>query len=254
MPSLVSAVNRSIHILKAFETNDEYSLTELYTLLNLNKSTTHDILRTLCEHRFLLRNEETLRYRLGPALIRLGHLAHEQIDVRRISRPYMEALMQQTSKSVLLGTFFHNQITIVDKVDPIGMLHVSAAIGQQIPFSAGSFGKVFLAWKDEAEIDRLIHEKGLKIFTPSSIIDPVEYKEELAKVRRQGYAIDAREEFLLGVKAISVPLKDHKEVVAAMTIAGFTSRSHNEPSEATIGTITKAAKEISEKLGAVEPI
>ncbi|MCP4357812.1 MAG: IclR family transcriptional regulator [Chloroflexi bacterium] len=249
MPTMVSAVERAIQILKAFETNDEYSFTELHTLLSLNKSTAHDILRTLSEHRFLLRNEKTRRYRLGPALIRLGHLAHEQIDVRQIARPYMESLMQQTEKSVLLGTFYQNQITIVDKVDPVGTLHVSTAIGQQIPVTAGSFGKVFFAWKSEEEVERLLTKAGLRWFTPTSIIDPAVYKDELAKVRQQGYAIDDQEEYLLGVKAITVPLKNYKEVVAAMTIVGFTSRSVGEPSEETIMAVIQAATEISKQLG-----
>lgn len=251
MSSLVSAVDRAIQILKAFAANkDEYSLTELCGLLNLNKSTAHDILNTLCQHQFLLRDQQSRKYRLGPALIRLGHLAHEQMDIRRIARPYMEALMQQTSKSVLLGTFYNDHITVIDKVDPVGTLHVSAAIGQQIPFSAGSFGKVFLAWKNEAEVDTLLVERGLTAFTPASIVDPETYKTELAKVRQQGYAIDDQEEYLLGVKAISVPLRDFQGVAAAMTIAGFTSRSSHQPSQATISAITQAAVEISQQLGA----
>lgn len=251
MTTLVSAVDRAIQILKAFESKqDEYSLTELCNLLDLNKSTAHDILKTLCQHYFLLRNSKTRRYRLGPALIRLGHLAHEQMDVRRIARPYMEALMQQTSKSVLLGTFYSGQITIIDKVDPIGMLHVSAVIGQQIPFTAGSFGKVFLAWKNEAEVDRLITGHLAATLTLAKIANTNTYKKELAKVREQGYAIDDQEEYLLGVKAISVPLRDFHGVAAAMTIVGFTSRSSGEPSQPTIDAITKAAQEISKQLGA----
>jgi IclR family KDG regulon transcriptional repressor len=251
MTSLVSAVDRAIQILKAFEADkDEYSLTELCSLLNLNKSTAHDILNTLCQHQCLLRDVQSRKYRLGPTLIRLGHLAHEQMDIRRIARPYMEDLMRQTSKSVLLGTFYNGRITVIDKVDPVGRLHVSAAIGQQIPFSAGSFGKVFLAWQSEAEVDRLLADRGLTAFTPASIVDPVAYKTELVKVRGQGYAIDDQEEYLLGVKAISVPLRDFQEVVAALTIAGFTSRSSHQPSQATISAVTEAAVEISQQLGA----
>ena len=251
MPPLVSAVDRAIQILKAFETNqDAYSLTELCKLLELNKSTAHDILNTLCQHQFLWRNEDTLRYRLGPALVRLGHLAQEQMDIRRIARPHMEALMRQTSKSVLLGTFYNSGITIIDKVDPVGTLHVSAAIGQQIPLSAGSFGKVFLAWRGEEEVDNLLAEHPLTAYTPASIVDPTAYKQELARVRQQGYAIDDREEYLLGVKAISVPLRDFQGAVAALTIAGFTSRTAHQPSQATIAAITQAAVEISKQLGA----
>jgi DNA-binding IclR family transcriptional regulator len=251
MPSLVSAVDRAIQILKAFEANqDEYSLTELCTLFQLNKSTAHGILNTLCQYQFLLRNEKTRKYRLGAALIRLGHLAHEQMDIRQIARPFMEALMQQTAKSVLLGTFYHGQITIIDKVDPVGTLHVSAVVGQQIPFSAGSFGKVFLAWQPEDEIDRLLSQQRLLVYTPASIVEPQAYKNELAKVRQQGYAIDDQEEYLLGVKAVSVPLRDYQGVTAALTIVGFTSRSSGQPSQATITAITAAADEISKQLGA----
>lgn len=253
MASLVAAVDRAIQILKAFEANkDEYSLTELCQLFKLNKSTAHAILNTLCQYQFLLRDEKTRKYRLGPALIRLGHLAHEQLDIRRIARPYMEALMQQTNKSVLLGMFYNTRITLIDKVDPVGILHVSAVIGQQIPFSAGSFGKVFLAWKPEAEVDKLLAERPLTAYTPASIVDPVLYQKELAKVRGQGYAIDDQEEYLLGVKAISVPLRDFQGVTAAMSIVGFTLRSSGEPSQATINAITQAAADISQQLGWID--
>ena len=246
----VSAVERAIQILRAFERHDEYSLTELVALLGLNKSTAHGILQTLAENRFLQRDPETLRFRLGPALIRLGHLAHEQIDVRRVARPLMSALVQETGKSVLLGTFYGSRLTIIDKVDPVGTLHVSAAIGQQVPFSAGSFGRVFLAWLPDSEVDQLIAEHGLEAFTPASITDPVAYKTELARVRELGYAVDDTEEFLLGVRAVSVPLMGPEGVVAGLTVVGFTSRRGDQPGERAIKAAVGAANEISRQLGA----
>ncbi|MEZ5176662.1 MAG: IclR family transcriptional regulator [Acidimicrobiia bacterium] len=250
MVATVSAVERAIQIMRAFEHEDEYSLTELVGLLGLNKSTAFGILQTLAEHRFLTRDEHTLRYRLGPALIRLGFLAHEQTDVRRIATPYMESIVRELRKSVLLGTFHHDQLTIIDKVDPVGSLHVSAAIGQRIPFSAGSFGRVFLAWLPEARVDELIATHGLEAFTPASITDPNEYKAELALVRERGYAVDDTEEYLLGVRAVSVPLMGIDGVVAALTIVGFTSRSGDQPGELAIKAALAASKAISEQLGA----
>ncbi|MDH3306723.1 MAG: IclR family transcriptional regulator [Acidimicrobiia bacterium] len=246
----VSAVERAIQILLAFERHDEYSLTELVTLLGLNKSTAHGILQTLADNRFLRRDAETLRFRLGPALIRLGHLAHEQIDVRRVARPYMSALVQETRKSVLLGTFDAGRITFIDKVDPVGTLHVSAAIGQQVPFSVGSFGRVFLAWLPEGDVDQLIADHGLEAVTPASLTDPAEYKAELAKVREVGYAVDDTEEFLLGVRAVSVPLMGPDGVVAGLTVVGFTSRVGDQPGEPAIKAAVSAAHEISKQLGA----
>jgi DNA-binding IclR family transcriptional regulator len=246
----VSAVERAIQILRAFERHDEYSLTELVTQLGLNKSTAHGILQTLADNRFLRRDPETLRFRLGPALIRLGHLAHEQIDVRRVARPHMSALVQETRKSVLLGTFYGSRLTIIDKVDPVGTLHVSAAIGQQVPFSAGSFGRVFLAWLPDSDVDELLAAYGLEAFTPASITDPAAYKSELARVRELGYAVDDTEEFLLGVRAVSVPLMGPEGVVAGLTVVGFTSRTGDQPGEHAIKAAVEAANEISKELGA----
>ncbi len=250
MVAPVSAVERAIQILRAFERGEEYSLTELVTLLELNKSTAHGILQTLADNRFLSRDPETLRFRLGPALIHLGHLAHEQIDVRRVARPYMAELVAETRKSVLLGTFHNGRLTIIDKVDPVGTLHVSAAIGQQVPFSAGSFGRVFLAWLPEDDVDGLIATHGLEAFTPASITDPAVYKAELAKVRKLGYAVDDTEEFLLGVRAVSVPLMGPEGVVAGLTIVGFTSRTGDQPGERAIKAALAAGREISVQLGA----
>ncbi len=248
----VSAVERSIQILRAFESRDEYSLTELVALLSLNKSTAYGILQTLTDYRFLTRDPQTLRYRLGPALIRLGHLADEQTEVRGIARSHLELLVQKIRKSVLLGTLNEDRITIIDKVDPVGVLHVSAAIGQQIPFSAGSFGRVFLAWLPEERVDYLIKTYGLEAFTQSSITDPDAYKEELARVRECGYAVDDTEEYLPGVRAVSVPLSNADGVVAALTVVGFTSRSGNQPGEHAIKAALRAGREISEQLGGDE--
>lgn len=250
MVARVSAVDRAIQILRAFERHDEYSLTELVTLLGLNKSTAYGILQTLTDDRFLTRDPQTRRYRLGPALIRLGHLAYEQIDVRRVARPWMDRLVEETRKSVLLGTFHEDRLTIIDKVDPVGTLHVSAAIGQQVPFSAGSFGRVFLAWLPESRVDRLIAKHGLEAFTPASITDPDEYKAELARVRELGYAMDDTEEYLLGVRAVSVPLMGPDGVVAGLTVVGFTSRSEDQPGEQAIKAAVSTAHEISIQLGA----
>lgn len=246
----VSAVERAIQILRAFERHDDYSLTELVSLLSLNKSTAYGILQTLTDFRFLTRDPRTRRYRLGPALIRLGHLADVQTEIRAIARPHMELLVQKIRKSVLLGTLNEDQLTIVDKVDPVGILHVSAAIGQQIPFSAGSFGRVFLAWLPDDRVDSLIATHGLEAFTPTSITDPDAYKVELARVRECGYAVDDKEEYLVGVRAVSVPLKNADGVVAALTVVGFTSRSGNQPGEHAIKAAVRAGQEISRQLGA----
>ena len=70
MVSLVPAIDRAIRVLYLFKEGEqqEYGVSEISRLLGLNKSTAHNILNTLTHHHFLVQNETTRRYRLGPAL------------------------------------------------------------------------------------------------------------------------------------------------------------------------------------------
>jgi DNA-binding IclR family transcriptional regulator len=264
MSSLVPAIDRAIQVLYLFKNSEkkEYGVSEISRLLDLNKSTVHNILNTLSHHRFLVQNETTRRYRLGPALSELGGLVQSQIDVREIARPYLRRLMEQTEATILLGTFEGRHITIVDKEEPFTHLRVTASIGMQLPFCAGSFGKVFLAYLPAATIDQLLTGSGLRSFTPTSIINPDQYRAALAAVRSQGYAIDDNEEYLEDVKAISVPIftihtsspvsesnKHNRSVAAAITLVNFSSRLSPQKIVQFTPLLVEAGQKISEELG-----
>lgn len=208
MPSLVPALDRAIRVLHLFKNGrpKEYGVSEISRLLDLNKSTAHNILNTLVHHHFLVQNEATRRYRLGPALAELGSLVHSQIDVRQITRPYLRRLMEQTEATILLSTLEGASLTIIDKEEPPASLRVAASIGMRLPFCAGATGQAFLAHLPSARVEALLIEPGLKAFTPQAITDPAAYQAALEKVRRQGYALDDNEAYLQDVGAIAVPI------------------------------------------------
>src|SRR5262245_26837624 len=184
MTSLVPAIDRAVQVLYLFKNGEqkEYGVSEIGRLLDLNKSTVHNILHTLAHHNFLVQNEATRRYQLGPALAELGSLVRSQIDLREMARPHLRRLMEQTSATVLLGTFSGSKITIVDKEEPAGDVRVAASIGMQLPFCAGAFGKAFLAYLPAEMVDQLLIEPGLRPFTPTSITSPDQYRAALAEV------------------------------------------------------------------------
>lgn len=265
MVSLVPAIDRAIRVLYLFKGGEqkEYGVSEISRLLDLNKSTAHNILNTLTHHNFLIQNETTRRYRLGPALAELGGLVRSQIDLRAVARPYLRRLMEQTSATILLGTLNDTTITLIDKDEPLTDVRVAASIGMQIPFCAGSFGKAFLAYLPADTLDQLLENPGLHAFTPTSITNPKKYRAALAKVREQGYAVDDNQEYLLDVGAISAPIfaaapvnsvantgGSGREVVAVMTLVNFSSRLTPQKIAQYTPWVVDAAQEISAKLGA----
>ncbi|MCI0564704.1 MAG: IclR family transcriptional regulator [Nitrososphaera sp.] len=263
MTSLVPAIDRAIQMLYLFKdgSEKEYGVSEISRLLELNKSTAHNILNTLAYHNFLVQNETTRRYRLGPALAELGSLVRSRIDLRAVARPTMRRLVEQSGATILLGIFDEATITIIDKEEPLTDLRVAASIGMQIPFCAGSFGKAFLAYFPEEVVDRLLADPGLQPFTPTAATDPGQYKAALAVVREQGYAVDNNEEYLQDVGAISAPIftpgavmlaagREHgPEVAAVMTLVNFSSRLPPEEIGTFTSWVVEAARSISEALG-----
>lgn len=251
-PYLVPAVERAARILLAFESGDvEYGVTELSARLGLNKSTVYDILNTLAHFGFLERNEATKKYRLGPALLQLGHLVQARADLRGVSRPYLRALADEFGQTAILGQFTaQNDILTVDAVIPEGTLSISTSVGRRLPHSAGAFGKIFHAALSSEELDTLLTTYGLRRFTDHTIVDVAAYKRELVKVRTLGYALD-REEYLEGVCAVAAPIVDRDgHVVASLCVVGFCSQVREEHVQRLTQAVSEACRAISVRLGA----
>ena len=257
MSAPVPAIDRAVRVLYLFKNGDkkEYGVSEISRLLRLNKSTVHNILNTLTQHKFLEQNDTTRGYRLGPALAELGSLVRSRLDVREVARPYLRRLMERTNATCLLGAFDGKAITIIDKEEPMADVRVAASIGMKIPFCAGAFGQAFLAYLPPETVDPLLVNPGLKAFTPTSITDPDQYRLALATVQKRGYALDDNEEYLRGVEAIAVPIfvpgldSGDKEVTAVMTLVGFSSQLSAEKMSEFIPWLVESGQEISEKLG-----
>jgi DNA-binding IclR family transcriptional regulator len=231
-------------------TRTPLGVSELSRQLGLNKSTTHDILTTLCHHRLLERDEPTKTYRLGYGLAELGHRVDERLDLRRVAHPRIVRLSEQVDETVFLGTYRDGYVTIVDKEEASHDVKITSPVGQRMHYSAAAFGKLFLAAMDDDQVNHLLAEKPLRPSTPKSIVKPHAYHATLRHVREQGYAIDD-EEYLPGVRAVSAPVNDaHGHVVAALCVVGFGTRlTHDKLSDIARET-RRTAESISRELGA----
>ena len=69
-------------------------------------------------------------------------------------------------------------------------------------------------------------DQGLERFTPNTIVEKKRLQEELAQIRKQGYALDA-EELIDGLTCVAVPLTNGEQVLGAISVAGPTARLGN---------------------------
>ncbi|MDA8233550.1 MAG: IclR family transcriptional regulator [Clostridia bacterium] len=245
-------IYKAFSLLDAVAANQyEMGISDLSRSLNISKSTIFGITQALTELGALRQDSKTRKFHLGPALVKLGNQAFSGVNLRVVAKPFMNELNQKYQETVFLGTFDEQLAsTIIDKADSPAYLKITAPVGTRVPLFAGATSKVFLSSLQEADLEIILKDNKLPQFTEKSITNPTDYIKELQQVRQKGYATDY-EEYLGGVNAISVPLKDPwGRVVGAIWMVGFSHSFADEKLEQAISSTLKAAKLISQELGA----
>ena len=110
-------------------------------------------------------------------------------------------------------------------------------------------GKALFIGMTNEEIDRVIAERGLKRYTPSTITNRDRLLQEIERARKEGVAYD-NEELDIGVKCIAAPIFDRAgRVVASISISGPAQRFMPDAIPRMEAEVKKAAREISMTLG-----
>ena len=248
----VRTVDRLVGILDCFSPErPTWSLAELSAHLRLPKSTLHRFLISLESHGILRRDSDDKRWRLGYRLFIWGSLAAESTGLRQIARPVMRDLVAATGETAILTVYHQHEVICIDKVETNHPVRMTLDVGTHRLPHAGASCKVLMAYLPEEEIQAIIRDKGLPKLCTNTITDPDELAAELARIRERGYA-ESCEETDLGAWGVATPIRDWKgEVVAAIGIAGPSSRfTDGERVQQYVALCRQAAQRISALLGA----
>lgn len=220
----IRAVDRALSALAVLLKADEsLTATEIAERIGLVPSTTFRLLVTLELHRFLERESETGRYRLGIACLELGSRYLAANDIRARALPVLETLRDEFGETVHLTTLDGSEVVYLEKLEglhPIGFM--SSRVGGRAPAYCTGVGKAMLAYVPEEELRDHLPDR-LHRFTGNTITDLDLLLEDLAVVRDRGYATD-NQEHEEGVKCVAVPLFDHRGIAGAISLSGPAER------------------------------
>jgi DNA-binding IclR family transcriptional regulator len=248
-PYKVKVLEKTLKILDLFdEKGKELTPTEIRAALNLNKSAIFRILNILGEAGYLEKNSVTLKYRLGFKLYYLGSLVEGRSEIRNIAHPFLEELKEKCDETVHLVVLDHGEALYLDKLEGKKAIRVVSKVGWRLPAHCSGVGKVMLASLPDETVIKIIQEKGMERFTNNTITDIEALKVALARIRKQGYAID-NEEIEVGLKCIAAPLKYSKsEAIAAISISGPKERFNSAEMKRLIPLVKNASERISDVL------
>ena len=112
----------------------------------------------------------------------------------------------------------------LDRIETNWPFRVQLPVGTNVPFHCTASGKCFMASLSKAARYRFVLGLNLEKLTDKTFINSEELLIELEKIAKQGYAIDD-EEFMDGMRAISVPVTDNTgRFVAALAFHGPSQR------------------------------
>jgi DNA-binding IclR family transcriptional regulator len=243
----VQSVDRALTILELLARDGEAGVTEIAAGLGVHKSTAFRLLVTLEVHRLVEQVGDRGRYRLGVGNLRLAGATTARLDLVTEARPVCRQLAADTGETVNITVRSETSALYLDQVAGSSALQSHNWVGQHIPLHATSNGKVLLSELSDVELKAALRE--LPRFTDATIVARARLRDELAKVREDGYAL-AVDELELGLTAAAAPIRSaHGDIIASMSISGPTFRLDDERLAETVPMLVAAATEVSHRLG-----
>lgn len=246
----IQSAERIFKVLELLADKGEMGLLELSDALELNKSTVHRMLSSLIYMGYAKQNENTQKYSLSFKIVNMAGKLLERTNILPIARPYLEALSNLSGETVHLVQREGNHILYIDKVEATaGSIRMVSHVGMIHPMYCSGVGKAIMSTMNEETIAQIWNESIIEKKTEHTITDFGEFKQVLAHIRKQRYALDD-EENELGVRCIAACIYDyHREVKYAFSISGPVSRMTPEYIEKLSKDVLRVQKELSEELG-----
>ena len=100
MSSEIKVIDKAFQILNSFsEAQNNLSLKEIAKITSQNKSTIIRICRSLIKHNFLIKNESTGNYQLGPGAWKMGQIYNANFDIGNEIREILKDIISSAIKT-----------------------------------------------------------------------------------------------------------------------------------------------------------
>ena len=239
------AIRLVLSIMEMLARQDTVGVTELATALGTTKARVFRHLRTLVDEGYAQQNAGTDRYAAGPRLVALSRVAALTPDesLIRLTRPVMVGLRDRFGHTVNLSIAYGGTASIRDSLQGNSFVDVVMRMNMAMPLHSTAAGKLLL-------VDML--DRGIELppppyekFTENTITEPDALRHELSRVRDQGWAA-APEETVLGINALSAPIRDHRgDLVAMLSLVSSIQYISRQPSREMLDGLLEGAAQVT---------
>ena len=246
----VQSVERALRLLEILGEDEEgYRLTDLATRSGLSPSTVHRLLTTLQKRRFVQFDQSDGMWHVGRQAFQIGSTFARQRNFVAPALPFLRKLRDQTRETANMGVADDGQIIFLAQVESREIMRAITRVGGSTPMVNSGMGKAILAAYGAADVGTIVATHGMHKLTPRSITRASDLREELNRIRQQGYSVDD-EEYLTGLRCVAAVVYNHQaEPLCAISVSGLSQRL-TEDRIASIGElVSQTARELTLALG-----
>jgi IclR family acetate operon transcriptional repressor len=160
-------------------------------------------------------------YAPGPRLVAVASMVVAEEQRLRDVPAILESVRDATGYTVHFAVRSGDEAVYIHKVNADQPYQMRSRVGMRIPLYCTSIGKCILAWLEPAVAEAILDRTPLAPRTPNTLTTRALLKDELARIREQGFAID-NEENEANVRCAGVPVFDRDgTVIGGMSISSL---------------------------------
>jgi IclR family acetate operon transcriptional repressor len=163
-------------------------------------------------------------------------------------------LWKSTQETVNLAVLDQGTVLYVDVIESPHEFRLSSRVGTRRSVHVTALGKALAAFLPAEAQENVLGSIAFQPATSKTIGNLVQFRQELEKIRRQGYAVDD-EEAVQGARCVSAPILNSDGVpIAAASVSGPVTRVSPSVVAALAGAVMSAAQAISAAMGFSQPV
>jgi len=247
--TFVQSLERGLAVIRTFDRGRVGRPSEVAAATGLTRAAARRFLLTLSDLGYV--RAAGTGFQLSPRVLELGRAYLSGLTLPEAALPYLRDLVGRVGESSSVAVLDGERIVYVAHVAARRVLAVSVTVGSDDPAFATSLGRVLLAAREDDWIERFLATVELMPLTARTIVDPDRLRAELARVRRQGWAL-VDQELEEGLRAVAAPIRDASgKVVAAVNVDPQATRwSVEEIRASVVPQLLDAAAAINDQLAA----
>jgi len=219
----VQSLERGLSVIRAFDADHpKLTLSEVATSTGLSRAAARRFLRTLVQLGYM--RSDGSRFTLRPKVLELGYAYLSSLTLPEVAMPHLEQLVEQVHESSSVSELDGDEVIYIARVPTKRIMTVTISVGTRFPAYATSMGRVMLAAQSEERLDTYLNDTSLRGLTGHTITNPGALRQELRKIKAQGWAI-VDQELEEGLRSVAAPIRDADgQVVAAVNVSTHAGR------------------------------